>query len=634
MSQMTTQPAASERRGAMLAMNVCLVLTGLVALATLVLEYGGLGLSDTHRHWLHAAQVAVAALFVLDRFARALLSGRASQYIKSNWVDFGLMPLAAIAAVASITLRAGGLLAGTICLVVVQIYIVVVLLLRGVGAALLAAQSRLHPTWLLIGSFLVLCFAGSGLLMLPAASHEITPKPLFYIDALFTSVSAVCVTGLTVRDTGADFTPMGQSVIVGLIQLGGLGVMLYGTVLAMLIGKGLPMRRPAGVGEVSASERFSEISRMVSLVVVVTFAVELVGAILLYPMFAACPESNYSTAEAAWYSVFHSVSAFCNAGFSLYTNNLMQGVREGWGTNVRDHWQVLGVLAPLIVAGGLGFPVLREMAQFVRHGLGRLVRGLGGRSSAASTPHCLSLHAKLVLSTSALLIVLGAAGIALFEPVHKEGDRVRGAFGAKNQGEAKRLENDWAGLGANGRTREALFQSVSARTTGFNTVDIGALSNATKLWMSLLMIIGASPAGTGGGMKTITFAILILAMLSVLRRRSDADAFHRSLPNDVVRKSMALAMLYLGLVAAITLWVSVTMDPHENFIDVLFETCSACGSVGLSAGLTPRLTDGAKMAIMVGMFVGRLGPMTLLAVLAMRSRHVEDACPTEDVVLG
>lgn len=481
-----------------------------------------------------------------------------------------------------------------------------------------------RPVWMfnlgLAIAFLVLSWAGAGLLAMPAATYPNLDKPFYFNDALFTAVSALCVTGLPLRDTGATFTPFGQTVILALIQIGGLGVMILGTVLGLSIFKKIRVTVP---GEPAGRDP-GLIGRTILIVVMATFAFELAGAAFMYPMFMTLPGTSGNPIESAWYSVFHSISAFCNAGFSLYENKLMQGVAEGWSKPVREHWQVMGVIAPLIVIGGLGFPVLQDLARFAK---AKLLR----RSIAAGRQG-LTLQTKLVLTTTVGLIVLGASGIMLIERPISSHARASGAFVAKIEGPAERAEYDWVNLGQPGRIRESFFQSISARTAGFNTIDLSRLSNGGKLWMSCLMIVGASPASTGGGMKTVTLALLLLAAWTVLCRRQGVHAFNRRVSPDMLRNALALTVLFLALIGAVTLAVTLTMDPRESFIDIFFESCSACSNVGLSAGLTPKLTEPAKTAIMLGIFLGRLLPMMLMATIAAGPKTKEILFPTEEVL--
>ena len=593
------------------AMDLSLAVVALAGIATLVYEHGGFVLPVTRLSWLHTAQIAVAAFFVLDFFARMVFSGQARAYLRRGWLDLALLAMFGVGAIAGMGL-----------VNLLQLYVGAVILLRAIGAGIRLAPA-VHPLVLLTAGILLLMSAGSELLMLPAATRPIADKPFYQIDALFVALSALCGTGLPLRDVGASFTPFGQAVILALIQIGGLGAMLCGTVLALRVGRAL-------VGQSASPARPDSIARTASGVVLVTIVVEAIGAIALYPLFADLPGTKGNPAEAAWFAVFHSVSAFCNAGFTLYRDGLMQGAGGAWPVALREHWQVLGVIAPLIVLGGLGFPVLQDC--------GRLLRkwGLAPSSSfekGACPQFSLSLHTRLVLTATVTMIVLGASGLLIVERPIGANDRTEGSFAAPIQGLVSKDESDWVSLERAGRVREAFFQSVSARTGGFATIDVGRLSNGGKLWMSGLMVVGASPAGTGGGMKTVAFSIVLLSIWSLLWRRQEIEVLDRALPQDLPGKCMAMALLYLALVAGVTMALSVAMNPRESFIDVLFESCSACGNVGLSTGLTAKLTHTGKVILMTGMLLGRVGPMALLLLFSSPARPLKTPLPTEGVLI-
>ena len=619
------------------AMNVALALTGLAAVAALVLEYGFRDPLPVSRGVLHAVQTVVVALFILDRVVRLELAQGQSAYLRENWVDFALMVIAAAAITVGQRLYGSILSAGAMYVIITQAYILVSLILRGVSVNLDFAGSGVHPTWLLIGSFAVMCLGGSGLLMLPAATVEGVGAHFYYVDALFTATSATCVTGLVVRDTGADFTLFGQAVILGLIQLGGLGIMLFGTVLALLVGKGLSLRSSEALGEMVGTKGIGRVARVVKFVMGSAIGLEILGAILLYPMFAA-PQGPrvLSPASAVWHSVFHSVSSFCNAGFALFGRNMMAGAAEGWSQPLREHWQVMGVMAPLIVLGGLGFPVIEDCAKAL---VGWAQRGARRLFSSAHRPlgpmPRLSLHSKMVLSVSGILIVLGAAGLLILGPARRaEGQRIGRVVLAGADGRVQDDPVRWRNLSAARRVRSAVFHSVSARTAGFNTIDMrDDLSDAGRLWVCALMIVGGSPASTAGGVKTITVAVLLLAVWSMIRRRKAVEVFRRTIPVMLLQRAVTLMVLYAGLLGTVTLGLCVTM-PGQDFMRLFFEACSACGTVGLSTGITPSLTPAARLVVIVGMFAGRVGPLTLLVALTARMRHVRYSYPSENLIIG
>lgn len=621
-------------------LNTVLALTALVAVAALVVDYGFV-LSPMQERAVRIIQTSVLVVFILDRVLRLLVAPRRKEYLRENWIEFALMVLVVAGLLIGYQMKGRILSAGTLYVIITQLYILAALALRGVGLNLRFAGSGIHPSWLLVGSFLLLILAGSGLLMLPAAVGEQYYPKWYYDDALFTSTSAVCVTGLVVRDTGTHFTTFGQAVVLGLIQAGGLGIMLFGTLLAMVVGRGLSLRGTTAVQHMLSSEEPGQIGRLVKFVVLTTLAAEAVGAVLLYPMFCrpqGPPDAlvTLEPAQAAWHSVFHSVSAFCNAGFALYGNSLMQGTREGWLHPMRDNWQVYGVIAPLIILGGLGFPVLEDCAQYLKQWAVRLSRRKHPRYGHAglSNPRPrLTLHSKIVVSTTAVLIAGGAALLLLVEPPPgpRGGAVGRHAFVMEDT----RQRSDWSEIRGSRRVLHALFTSVTARTAGFNTIDMAELSNAGKLAVCLLMIIGASPASTGGGLKTVTAALLVLTVYSTLLRRNDVELFRRSIATEVLRKAVTVSVLFVAMLITLTFLLSVELRQERNFLDLFFEVTSACCTVGLSTGLTSHLaTPWSKIIIVIGMFVGRLGPLTLLAGFASRVRRVDYHYPQETVIIG
>jgi trk system potassium uptake protein TrkH len=608
-------------------LNVQLGLTGVVAVAALVMEYGFRPPLPVEPKVLHAVQTAVVAIFILDRLVRLELSIDRVAYFRENWLDFALM-FAAGVAVAVAPIEAKVLSAGAVYLVITQGYILVSLVLRGVSVNLDFASSGLPPSWLLIGSFLFLCLAGSGLLMLPAATPPGHQPIFYYDDALFTAVSATCVTGLVVRNTGQDFTLFGQVVILGLIQLGGLGIMLFGTVLAMIVGRGVSVRSISTLGEMMGTQGIVRFRRIAMFVIAMTLLAEAVGAVLLYPMFAA-PQGEHTpgVAEAVWLSVFHSISAFCNAGFSLYEKNMMAGVAEGWQTPLRQRWQMLGVIAPLIILGGIGFPVVEDCAAW----LWRTARRVLGRANQPRPR--LSLHSKVALSTTAALLVIGAGGLMLLgikvEPPKLERSPYTGPGSA-----VKEDPQRFANMPFGARLRESAFQSVTARTAGFNTIDMDKdLTDAARLWMCGLMIVGGSPAGTAGGMKTVTLTVLILAAWSMIRQRKEIEAYKRTISAMLLRRAATVAVLYMMLVGAVTMLLCLAM-PGWDFMQLFFEACSACGTVGLSAGITGQLGLMGKLVVIFGMFAGRVGPLTLLLAVATHIRPAKYTYPSETVLIG
>jgi len=429
---------------------------------------------------------------------------------------------------------------------------------------------------------------GTALLMMPVCSER---APISAVDALFTATSATCVTGLTVLDTGSHFTWVGQAAILLLMQVGGLGIMTLSTGLLISLGRRASLDAKLAMAQDIAVMRVSNYRHLVWNIVWLTLAFEAVGACLLLPVFWR----DHGAGQGLWSSAFHSVSAFCNAGFSLQTNSFCA---------YRAHPWVNLVLGLLIVAGGLGFVVLWEVWQRQAH--------------PEHAPRRLSLHTKMVLATTAALIVAGALMMWGIE-----------------------RNVTLADAGWFESAQCALFQSVTARTAGFNTVAIEHMSNATLFGAIVLMFIGASPCSTGGGIKTTTFAVLVMVALSRFRGRDSVACAGRALPASVVSRAVTLVLASAAIVALFTGALLILEQggvahraSRYQFLGYLFEAVSAFGTVGLSMGVTSALSAPGKVLVAVLMYVGRLGPLALM--LALSKRDVADPYryPTEKVVIG
>jgi len=463
-----------------------------------------------------------------------------------------------------------------------------------------ATAGATDPAVVLVMSFAILITVGTGLLMLPRArAVDYVPpgepqNP--FVVALFTSTSASCVTGLVVVPTGTYWSPFGQTVILGLFQVGGLGIMTFGAFFAVGAGRNVPVRESANLRDMMESEQLGEVRRLVQAVLLFTLTSELIGAVLISGLFSHLPLS-----EQIRYSVFHSVSGFCNAGFSLTENSFV-----GMG----HRWQVWGGMAGLIIIGGMGFSVLYNVSVWLRSRLGRLeFQPLFHLPRERAR---LSLTTKLALVTAIVLLLAGAGFYELLEAIGTPRDKPAGH-----------------------RLAEAWFQSVTFRTAGFNTVDHGALQPATKLFAIMLMFVGASPGSTGGGVKTVCFGVAVLTLLSILRGRNRVEIAGRTIPPDLVNRSLAIIGLGMLAVMLTTLLLMLfETNPEPQFLDYLFEATSAFGTVGVSAGVTASLSVPSKLVITVTMFAGRVGPLTLLIALAGRRRDARYDYPQERVILG
>lgn len=424
-----------------------------------------------------------------------------------------------------------------------------------------------RPEALLSASFIVLILLTTGLLMLPLARAG---QPISLLDALFTSTSAACVTGLTVVDTGTAFSRLGQSAILVEIQCGGLGIMAFAALAAQLLGGRLSFRSQAVLADsFYQREAASALRRNLKWIISVTLLFELAGALLLYPGFCAQPGPH-----PPWFSaMFHAVSAFCNAGFGLWPDSLVP---------FRANVLMVATVMVLIVAGGLGHAVLLEM--FTR--VGNRLRG------RMNYPVRWSLNSRVVLSYSAVLIVGGAAALLV--------------FGSGGDGAAW-----WDAPLA------ALFQSITARTAGFNTVDVGALPTTSLLILIGLMFVGGSPASCAGGIKTTSAAVWLANLRARLTASDDVTLLGRALPIDLVGRATLIIGLALVWNAVGCLLLALTEAPRQLPLEVLlFEQISAFGTVGLSTGITPGLSVAGKLWIIATMFVGRVGPLAAALMFA------------------
>ncbi len=439
-----------------------------------------------------------------------------------------------------------------------------------------------NPAQVLVLGFLAVIIVGTLLLLLPAATAE--GSDTGFLTALFTATSAVCVTGLIVVDTGTHWTTFGQVVVLFLIQIGGLGIMTVSTTAAMMIGRKVSLRERLVIREAMGHVTLEGMVRLVRLILIVTVIFEGIGALILTLHWSR----DYPLARAAFLGVFHSVSAFNNAGFDLFSVSLIRYVNDPL-TNI--------TVMILIVSGGLGFVVMAEIFR-------RLRRGRSYR---------FSLHSKIVLTASVLLWIGGAAFLLLAEASNPD------TMGQLN----------WMG-----RILSSVFTSVTPRTAGFNTLPTGSLRLASLLVIMGLMFVGGSPGSTAGGVKTTTVFVLLSSVYNTILRRTEIEVYRRRLDSKLVMNSLAIVVLGTLLVFVVTLLLLLSSEGAE-FMDCLFEATSAFGTVGLSTGITSSLNSLGRAAIIVTMFVGRLGPLTL--TMAMRLTEQSDPRyrhPREDIMIG
>jgi trk system potassium uptake protein TrkH len=427
---------------------------------------------------LFGFQIGALCIFLVGKVIRFFNAESKKEYLLANWFEIPMLTALGIAVLGS-----GRWFSETepdrVRHLAVGIYLIVEVVVKVCITSVSLAASGKNPTQTLVASFVVLIVTGGGLLMLPRAS---TAEPLSLVDALFTATSATCVTGLVVRDTGRDFTFMGQLVILILIQLGGLGIVVFGAVFALLLGQAFSIRESVAMQDVLSAQTLSRIGNMILFIFVATVVIEAIGAVLLYPMWAKVPGWQ-GDAQTQWFcSIFHSISAFCNAGFGLFDDSLIRYNRQ---------WQVYAVICPLIVLGGLGFGVLYNLANIAGNRTLRFFKTHLGKPHRLQmeVPKRMRLQAKVALSVSGLLIVFGMLTILVFE--RYAGDPFTG----------QRLDV----LGA-------LFQSVTARTAGFNTIDVATMTPSSKIVLMMLMFVGGSPGSSAGGIKTVTLAVIVMTV--------------------------------------------------------------------------------------------------------------------------
>lgn len=438
---------------------------------------------------------------------------------------------------------------------------------------------KFSPPQVLVMGFAMIILVGALLLMLPISST--TGESLPFIDAFFTATSATCVTGLVVVDTGTYFSTFGQVVIMLLIQVGGLGFMTMATLFALVFKRKISLKDRLLLQEAMNQNTMEGIVRLIRKVLMYSLIIES-GAALL---FAIRWSFDMPFGRALYFGIFHGVSMFNNAGFDLF------GEYRSLTQYVND--PIVNFVAMfLIVSGGIGFIVLSDLIEFRRR-------------------RKLSLHSKVVLSMTSALILVGALVIFVFEFTN-----------------SKTLEP----LSWSGKIWSSFFQSVTPRTAGANTLDIGGLRQATQFFMIILMFIGASPSSTGGGIKTTTFTILIGAVISMIRGRSDLVLFRYRLAQERIFKAVTITMLALFLVIAVAMVLSTTED--ASFLSILFETTSAFGTVGLTMGLTGKLTLIGKIIISFTMFAGRLGPLTLAYALGPKKGKELYRHPEGKMIIG
>ncbi len=445
--------------------------------------------------------------------------------------------------------------------------------MRTIFKKLLLKINSMEPVQVMVIGFGAVILFGALVLNLPISTQS--GESIGFLNALFTSTSAVCVTGLVVVDTSTYWSEFGQFVIITLIQTGGLGFMTIATMFALLARKRINLRERLLIQESLNQKDLSGLVKLTRYIIMMTITIEAIGALLLSIVYI--PELGL--AKGIWYSVFHSISAFCNAGFDLMGSI---GGEYSSLTSFVDNVLINVVICGLIILGGIGFPVLLDVINNKKYSR-------------------LNIHSKIVINTTLILIAMGFAFIFIAEFSNQD---TLGSLTLKE------------------KLLSSVFQSVTLRTAGYNTIDLTLLSESTLFLMITLMLIGASPASTGGGLKTTTIATLFLAVKSFILGKEDIEIFQRRISDTTVKKS--LGIFFIGVLISLvgTLALNI-VNPEFTLLESGFEVISAFATVGLSIGSTPTLNSGGKLIIMILMFLGRVGSLTIFMALISKNSKVK-----------
>lgn len=591
-------PISDDRRELITrTLNFITALCGLSALALLVAVIGW-PLEGDLRVLVRVTTTGVLTAFVVQEALRLSVQAHLWRFMRERYLEVTLALAAGVELLfgepilAWMDNRTPDLPAATITvfyLAGAQLMLVLLVGLRALRRNRLLSGRRLSPGMVFILSFAVLIGLGTLLLKTPQATSS---GSIGWIDALFTATSAVCVTGLASLDTATDFTRHGQWIILGLIQVGGLGVMTITYFFAYFFAGGVSLRNRIALQDLLSEENLGHIGTVLGLIVGFTLIVELTGALGIHMILSA---DGLPGGDLVFFSIFHSVSAFCNAGFST--------LGEGLGNPaVAGQQGFFGIIMGLIVLGGIGFPVIKNAWLVL---VARLRRAIGLRSAM---PPRLTTNSRIVLTTTASLIVGGAVMVWLTE--------------------------FWFGHGqANGNSGwTALFHSVTARTAGFSITPPGELMPATAAVIMLLMFVGGSPSSTAGGIKTSTLAVAVLALRRVLLGRTDIEAFGRRLDENVVNRALAIVLLAVGFITLITVSLCV-LHPELSPADLTFEAVSAVSTAGLSRGITGELGGAAKLVLVSAMFIGRIGVLLFVLSFIRKRSATGYRLPETTVVL-
>jgi trk system potassium uptake protein len=459
------------------------------------------------------------------------------------------------------------------------------------------SRQYLNPAQLFIVSFLVIIISGMLLLMLPNATNS----GISSIDALFTSTSAVCVTGLTVVDTGTYFTTFGQVIIIILIQVGGLGIMTFTSYFSYFFRGGSSYENQLMLREMTNSEKIAEVFSTLKKILLLTAFIELMGAIFIF--FSIDPALIPNFLDRAFFAAFHSISAFCNAGFSTLPTGF-------YDVTFRFNYPLQLMICFLIIMGGIGFPILLNFLTFVKSVTINRIKAIGIHSQYAYKPWLLNMNSRIVMIITGILLLFGTVMFYVLE-----------------------YNNTLYEHGPFGKVVVSFFNAVTPRTAGFNDVDMSALTFGTTMIIIFLMWVGASPGGTGGGIKTTTFAIGTLNFFSLARGKNRIEVFHREISQGSVNRAFAAISLSLIIVGIAVFMISI-FDRKTGLLQIAFECFSAYSTSGLSLGITAGLSSESKLVLVACMFIGRVSMLTIMIALFRQVRNLRYRYPSEEILIN
>lgn len=457
-------------------------------------------------------------------------------------------------------------------------------------------RTVLNPAQLFIVSFLSIILIGTLLLMFPNATYT----DISFLNALFTSTSAVCVTGLIVVDTGTYFTLFGQTIILCLIQIGGLGILTFASYFSYFFKGGSTYENQLTLSDVTGSNKLGEVFSTLKRILVITFSIELISAALIFTSLNKTLFRSFS--DRMFFSAFHSISAFCNAGFSTLPNNLYE-------TGFKYNYYLQSIIVLTLILGGLGFPIVVNILKYLKYFFTKRLFYFGSKTYT-HIPWVLNLNSRITLLTTMSLTVIGTIIFYINE-----------------------YHNTLSDHHGYGKFITALFGAATPRTAGFNTIDMTALNFSTIMMIFLLMWVGASPASTGGGIKTNTFAIAILNFISLAKGKSKIEIFRREIADISVRRAFAVISLSLLVIGLAIILISV-FDSDKSLLNIAFECFSAYSTVGLSLGITAQLSSLSKLVVIVVMFVGRVSMLSILIAVIKKVKQQNYRYPKEEITIN